>query len=287
MNDKIRDENISICLDYQNPGAVRIQALFELMNIADEKSLDALFKVLKEDPCELVRHEAAFVLGECISDSSIKVLKDVYEKDDSLVVKHECLMSLGTIGREEDIGFIKNQLDDSRFEVSCSAKIAIARINQKDDFTDVMENFDMYIEKLSDQENTTQNERIQILFQLMNIADKRSVDAIGTCLLNDVCRVVRHEAGFVLGEIATEDAIEYLKQGIENDKTAIVVHECLFALGTTGNPSVLEFLEKYLDDENYVISESTRIAVDRIKLLEKPYRGPEHFQDLINGGVKR
>lgn len=275
-----RDEQISICLNHENSGAIRIQALFELMNLADERSLDALFDVLRNDPCELVRHEAAFVLGECISYKSIDVLRRVYENDDSLVVKHECLMSLGTIGRQEDIDFIKEKIDDKRFEVSCSAKIAIDRINQEDDFEDFEDKIDYYIEKLADQKNTTQNERIQVLFHLMNVADVRSVDAIGKCLLEDICRVVRHEAGFVLGEIATDKAIYYLKEGVENDKTAIVVHECLFALGTTANREVLEFLEKYVDDKNYVISESARIAIDRIEKIQNPYRGPEHFEYL-------
>lgn len=263
--------------------AIKIEKLFEWMNKGDKESLNRIFDMLKNDPCELVRHEAAFALGECISDKSIEVLKEVFEKDNSIVVKHECLMSLGTIGNKEDLEFIKKHLENPLFEVSCSARIAMDRIIQEEDFENEVEaNIELYIKRLLDFKSTTQNDRIQILFQLMNIADEKSIDAIYECLIKDPCRVVRHEAGFVLGEIGTEKAVNYLISAIENENTAIVIHECLFALGTTGNESSLEFIEKYLNHENYVISESAKIAIDRIKILKNPYRGPKHYEYLKN-----
>jgi HEAT repeat protein len=169
------------------------------MNIADEKSLDAIFKLLKDDNCELVRHEAAFALGETASYKAVKILKEAYENDESLVVKHECLMSLGTIGTKEDLIFLKDKIQNEKFEISCSAKIAQQRINQTKDFeTDVKNNKKEYINKLKDNKNIDQNERIQILFQLMTIADEEALEAILKTLKKDLCRIVRNEAAFVL-----------------------------------------------------------------------------------------
>ena len=134
--------------------------------------------------------------------------------------------------------------------------------------------------KLFDYKNSSQNDRIQILFQLMTIADEKSIDAIGKCLKEDICRIVRHEAAFVLGEIANQKAVEYLIDICKTEKTPIVIHEILFALGTTGNKLAIKFIQNYINDKNYVISESAKIALDRINLLKKPYKGPEHFKYL-------
>ncbi len=281
MNTENRDYHISIMLDFNTPSYLKLESLFYLMNVADDESINSICKLLENDKCELVRHEAAFALGEMASGNSIEVLKKAYENDVSLVVKHECLMSLGTIGSINDIDFLKKKIFEEKYEISCSAKIALQRILQKDDFeSNVRKYKTKYIEKIKDVKNTFQNDRIQILFQLMNIADDDSIQAIYWSLKNDVCRIVRHEAAFVLGEIGTKKAVKYLIDGLNNEKTAIVLHEGLFALGTAGNEDAVDFIRKYLDDNNYVISESARIAIDRIEKLKRPYSGKKYFENL-------
>lgn len=266
-------------LNNLTPNYKKIEIIFELMNIGDEQSLDILFEVIKKDFCELVRHEAIFALGEMgPSKKSLNFLKQTLEIDDSLVVKHECLMSIGTIGSKEDIFFLEQFIQDSKFEISCSAKIAIDRINQIEDFeSDVKNNLEYYITKLFDYKNSNQNDRVQILFQLMRIGDEICLNAILKCLKEDPCRIVRHEAGFVLGEVGTQKAVEYMIKGLENETTPIVIHETLFALGTSGNKNSIKFISNFLINDNYVISESAKIALDRINYLENPYSGAKHF----------
>lgn len=261
--------------------ALLIEEIFRLMNIADNNSLDIIYDIIQNHPCELVRHEAIFSLGECISDRSIEILKKTLENDKSDVVKHECLMSLGTIGNQLDIKTITPYTKHNKFEISCSAKIAIDRINQINDYSDVKNKIDFYIEKLKDFNNTNQNERIQILFQLMNIADEKSIDAIAYILENDPCRIVRHEAAFVLGEIGNKKSINYMIQALQKEKTPIVIHETLFALGTTGNKNTIPTIKKFVDNKNYVISESAKIAIDRINKIKKPYQGKNYNQNFI------
>ena len=272
-----KDELIEKAISLETPKYLRIAYVFELMNIADEKSLQALYKIAKEDPCELVRHEAVFAIGETASLESIEILKELVKTDSSQVVQHEALVALGTIGTKQDLVFIEPYTLNEEFEISCSAKIARDRITQTDDFEhDVIKNRDEYEKKLFDY-TTTQNFRIQVLFQLMRIADERAIKTIGKCLKEDICRVVKHEAGFVLGEIGTPLAIEQLKESLEQETIPIVVHENLFALGTTGKKEALPLLEKYIDHENTIISESAKIGKDRILYLENPYSGAKHF----------
>ena len=279
---KSKSEIITLIKDNTMPSYLKIENLFYLMNIADDESLNVIFDVLRNDPCELVRHEAAFCLAEMASERSREVLKECFKNDLSAIVKHECLISLGTIGdRDLDLDFYSDEiLNDLDYEVSCSAKIGRDRLLQENFFDDFLEKREDYEELLFDYKNTSQNDRIQILFQLMNVSDDRAVDLIYDVLKKDICRVVRHEAAFILGEIGTEKSVKLLMDGIENEKTEIVIHEGLFALGTSGRRECLIFISNYLDHPSYVISESAKIAMDRIEKLKTPYRGTKEFEDL-------
>lgn len=139
----------------------------------------------------------------------------------------------------------------------------------KEDFIEVVSN-----------PRALQEERIQALFQLMNIADKESLDAIISSLENDTCEIVRHEAAFVLGETAAAEAIEPLKRAVLEDTSQIVKHEALLALGTIADKSIIPFMEEQLESEIPLVSESAKIALQRLKMIENPYRGPEKFKEL-------
>ena len=133
-------------------------------------------------------------------------------------------------------------------------------------------------------EKSLQEERIQALFQLMNIADNTSLQAIFTCLKQDPCEIVRHEAAFVLGETAAHDAIKMLKWAVDEDPSGIVKHEALLALGTIADKEVVPFLEEKTLSKVKLISESAKIALQRIQIIPKPYRGPEEFDHLNKTG---
>ena len=125
-----------------------------------------------------------------------------------------------------------------------------------------------------------QEERIQALFQLMNIADTESLQTIITCLKEDPCEIVRHEAAFVLGETAAHEAIEVLKETALEDNSGIVRHEALLALGTIANKEIIPFLEEIQKSPVKLVSESAKIALQRINLDKEPYRGPKEFEYL-------
>lgn len=128
--------------------------------------------------------------------------------------------------------------------------------------------------------SSLQEERIQALFQLMNIADHESLHAIFSCLENDPCEIVRHEAAFVLGETAAPDAIEPLKKAVLEDSSVIVKHEALLALGTISDQSIVPFLQSQLTSDITLVSESAKIALQRIEIIPQPYRGPDQFKHL-------
>ncbi len=273
QNELIEELNSS-----NTPSYKKIANIFELMNIADSTSLNALYDIIKNNECELIRHEAIFALGEMAGGrESVDFLKQVILSDDSYVVQHEALIAIGTLGSRDDIDFLKQFENHPDFEIQCSAKIGIQRLTQEDGFEDeIKNNLDKYKLHLFDYVNSNQNERIQILFQLMLIGE-REIETIKKCLEKDICRVVRHEAGFVLGEIGTLESIDAMASILNSEPTPIVIHETLFALGTTGNDEALKYIEPFLNYDNYVISESAKIARDRILYLDNPYSGARHF----------
>ena len=111
----------------------KIQAIFSLMNIGDDKSLLAISKILEEDECPIVRHEAAFALGETSnSDIALGALKKSCLKDNSYIVIHEALLAIGTIANKDGINFIQKFIQHENDIVRRTAKIALQRLNYED-----------------------------------------------------------------------------------------------------------------------------------------------------------
>lgn len=121
-----------IILDLTRDQEERIQAAFQLENIADEKSIDALAKALEFDPSPIVRHECAFSLGEtaCPSLAGPPLMKAV-EQDQNIFVRHEALLALGTLGDQKFIPFIEKFLSAPEEEIKESAQIALQRLRRE------------------------------------------------------------------------------------------------------------------------------------------------------------
>jgi HEAT repeat protein len=225
-----------------------IEQYFTWMNEGSEKSINHLLHHATTEKCEVLRHEAIFALGELADKRIAEKLKEIAKKDKSYLVIHEALLAIGTLGNKQDLPFIKQFLEKENYTIRKSAEIAIDRIN----------------ENKKREEGT-----IQTIFKLMT---KRETKKIGTYLEHS-CEIVRHEAGFALGEIGSIEAIQIMNKALQKEESEIVLHETLFALGTTGKKEALTTIKRYLEDERYIIKESAKIAKDRIQHLKRPYNG--------------
>ncbi len=258
-----------------------IAGLFKFMNDGSDESVNFIKEVAKNHNCPIVRHEAIFSLGETVAKDSVEFLKKIVKEDENYVVKHEALIAIGTLGGEGDIPFLEEYTKCEIPEVRNSALVGIQRINDETDYEiEVEKNKEKFIVNLRDFAPEKQNRRIQTLFQLMLMAtkgDKTAVDSIFYSLVNDPSTVVRHEAGFVLGEVGTPYAVEKMIEALKTETSPIVIHETLFALGTSGKMDALKTIESYIENEDYIISESAKIAKDRLLKLKNPYSGARHF----------
>lgn len=278
MSQEFVEKHKSIIYNSQTPNAILMESVFALMNEGSKEAKEALFDVARNHKCELIRHETIFAIGEIGPDKEIRdFLKETLSVDDSIVVQHEALVVLGLLGVEEDRDFLEKFLDDERVEISQSAKVGIQRIEQTFDFySEVLkseESENTFRKQLQDVENVCENDRVQIMFQLMKHDTPENAQAIYERFTQDPCPIVRHEAAFCLGEMKSDISYEYLKKGVFEQEYPIAIHEALFALGTTGREEALEVLSQFLDDENYIISQSAVIGKEKIELVKNPYRG--------------
>jgi deoxyhypusine monooxygenase len=118
-----------VILDLSTRQEERIQAAFNLENIADDESIRVMAKAMFTDPSPIVRHECAFSLGETASPKLAgPYLMQAIENDPHVFVKHEALLALGTLGDKSFVPFIETFLKHPEAEVSESAEIALQRL---------------------------------------------------------------------------------------------------------------------------------------------------------------
>ena len=108
---------------------IRTRSVCILANIAGEKAVESIARVLKNDADALVRHEAAFSLGQLGFTSGTKPLAEAVESDSSFFVRHEAAVALGVIGSEDSRKTLVDALADSSEEVRESAIIALANLD--------------------------------------------------------------------------------------------------------------------------------------------------------------
>ena len=66
-----------------------------------------------------------------------------------------------------------------------------------------------------------------------------------------------------------KEAVPFLLATLENESMPVIVrHEASESLGAIGDDSAIAILEKYLDSEVSEISETCKLAVDRIRWLK-------------------
>jgi deoxyhypusine monooxygenase len=106
------------------PLLLRVHAVCMLEHIGNEKVVDSLFKVLKEDPSPLTRHEAAFTLGQLGYRSAVPGLVDAMLHDESPIVRHESAVALSSIGDDSVLPELERSIEDEDEDASNSALIA-------------------------------------------------------------------------------------------------------------------------------------------------------------------
>jgi len=110
-------------------------------------------------------------------------------------------------------------------------------------------------------------ERFRALFTLKNIGGNDAIRCISKAF-EDESALLKHEVAYCLGQLQDPAAIPVLVAVLEDtSREAIVRHESAEALGAIGAADVLPVLKKFCQDPVPEVSETCKMAVDRLEWL--------------------
>ncbi|KAJ1913111.1 deoxyhypusine hydroxylase [Mycoemilia scoparia] len=276
-----------LLLDPKTPLFQRYRALFSLKNLADKPSVDIIIQCLREEKeSDLLLHELTYCLGQMKSKDAINVLCETMA-DPSLhaMVRHEAAESLGAISQLDTIPELEKFLNDDCKPLADTCLLAIEKIKydhspdkQKEDpapeeavhtsidpvpATTNTKSIAELRTMLCDQEAPLWK-RYRALFALRDINNDDAVHALAEAMETDVVSsLLRHEIGFVFGEMQNPASVPSLSRVLANTKEEPMVrHEAAEALGSVATPEVFEILKKFTDDPVKIVRDSCIVALD-------------------------
>jgi len=112
-------------------------------------------------------------------------------------------------------------------------------------------------------------ERFRALFTLKNIGGALAIEWISKAF-SDESALLKHEVAYCLGQLQDPLAIPTLVSVVSDvSREAIVRHEAAEALGAIGGAEVLPVLEQFSTDPVPEVSETCKLALDKIKYQAK------------------
>ena len=267
-------------LDTDNSLADRFRALFTLRNLGGSEAIDLISKAFV-DTSALLKHELAFCLGQMQDEYAIPVLTKVLQDiSQEAMVRHEAAEALGAIGSPSVVNTLKQYMKDPSVEVAETCELAIGRIRwfQQHGASDKLESSSPYNSVDPTPPDTETNldtlrgqlldetkplfDRYRAMFTLRNMQTSESVMALSEGLRCSSA-LFRHEIAYVLGQMQHEAAIKALEESLGNhSENPMVRHECAEALGAIAKQDCLEILKTYVRDEERVVMESCKVALD-------------------------
>jgi deoxyhypusine monooxygenase len=128
--------------------------------------------------------------------------------------------------------------------------------------------------------------RYQALFSLRNIRTEEAVKALGRALVkyqsDENNNLLKHELGYVFGQLQDEHSIPFLKEILENkNECEMVRHEVAEALGSIACSQAEDILNKFKNDDVQVVRESIQVALDMSE-----YEKSQDLDFIQTNGVK-
>lgn len=120
------------------------------------------------------------------------------------------------------------------------------------------------------------HKRVRALFELANTGDKSALTWIEKTLLNDESVYLRHECGYVMGQMMIPEAVPTLISLLNNTTDdPIVRHECGEALGNIYRKckrpikeEILETLVSHQNDPSLLVAQTLELAIEKIERLK-------------------
>lgn len=109
-------------------------------------------------------------------------------------------------------------------------------------------------------------EKIQYIFNALNVNDAEYKSNVGSLLVNDPSPVVRHEAAYIFGELEDESCTDFLIKTINTDNNRFVVHEALLALSNRGIPESQQIISEQINNSDRDVADTAQISLERLEM---------------------
>lgn len=132
--------------------------------------------------------------------------------------------------------------------------------------------------------------RVEAVWIIGNIAEEvgkkhplylKVVELLVDVLKNDDNAIVRHEAGFQIGEHNMKSKLSALIDAAHNDPNPVVRHECIEAMGLLRAPEARSALKKSLDDPDESVSLTAKCILKQLDRFEDLEKNKQHETPLV------
>jgi deoxyhypusine monooxygenase len=266
-------------LDRSLTMAQRYRSVFTLRNIGGDEAISILAESFN-DPSALLKHEVAYCLGQMQNVTALPHLERLLRNaEENSMVRHEAGEALGAIGLEESLPLLEQYSRDSVPEVAETCSLAIDTIKYKLKHKGSKAPFEsahMSIDpappsakrSVEDLKQRLMNtsfsmfKRYRAMFALRELGTAEAAMALADAFV-DSSALLRHEIGYVLGQMAHEAAAPALTKVLQNlDEHPMVRHEAAEALGAIATPEAMDLLGQFLTDKEPAVKESCVVALD-------------------------
>jgi HEAT repeat protein/beta-lactamase regulating signal transducer with metallopeptidase domain len=223
-----------------------------LGELGSEVAVEALTRVVAEDPSADIRRQAAWALGEIEDDGAVTALL-VAMQDEDVEVRRMAVWALGELEDEAAIPALVVALEDEDGEIRRHAVWALGEIES-------VEAVPGLGRALRDADPEI---RRQAAWALGEIEDVSALDGL-TLALRDEDADVRRQAAWALGEIESPRALEALRTVIR-DEDQEVRRQVVWAIGQIEDPSAVPDLVIALRDEDAEIRRHAVWALGEIE----------------------
>ncbi|MES1919504.1 hypothetical protein MHBO_001324 [Bonamia ostreae] len=221
----------SVLINESKPIAERMNAVFALKSLNNEKAIESLNSGFSSTS-NLLTHEIAYVMGQMQNKYAIPFLNNILRNtENDSITRHEAGEALAAIGDPASILILSKFVNDEKVNVSETCILGMDTL------------------KFKESNQWKQSTR----FDSMDPAPPNgcsNVEKLSADLLNKKLSLFdRYSALFQLREIGTRRAVSGITKGF-CDESSLFKHEIAYVLGQLQDESALESLEKVLRDEN-------------------------------------
>jgi HEAT repeat protein/beta-lactamase regulating signal transducer with metallopeptidase domain len=237
---------------------VRQAVVAALGEVADPRAVQALIRILREDPVDEVRAAAAWALGEIEDPSAVAALSEALRTDVCEDVRKNAAWALGQIEDARAVDALGVALNDDNMEVRHTALWALGEIESPAAVPSLVAALG------SDDAEVRQT----AAWALGQIEDARAVEGLVGALRSGDPEL-RETAAWALGQIESPAATQALMP-LVTDQVASVREAAIHALAQIEDPAAAPAMARALSDANADVRAIAAHALADMELATAP-----------------